>query len=49
MLSIFFKSKGRSLPTWLRTPIRSDYNPELGTPSELVAEGHSNYQLNWVG
>jgi hypothetical protein len=43
----------RALPTRLRTPMRSDYKPELDTSPELAAEGHSYYQeligiLRWA-
>jgi hypothetical protein len=46
----FLRSKGKILP---RTPMRSDYKPELDTSPELAAEGHSNYQeligiLRWA-
>ena len=39
--------------TLVRTPIRSDYKPELDTSPELAAEGHSYYQeligiLRWA-
>jgi hypothetical protein len=49
----FLKSKGRSLPTRLRTPIHSDHKPKLDTSPELAAEGHSDYQeligiLRWA-
>jgi hypothetical protein len=49
----FLKSKGRSLPTRLRTPFRSDYKPELDSSPELAAEEHSYYHefigiLRWA-
>jgi hypothetical protein len=49
----FLRSKGKSLPTRLRTPMRSDYKPELDTSPELAAGGHSYYQeligiLRWA-
>jgi hypothetical protein len=49
----FLKSKNRTLPTRLRTPLRFDYKPELDTSPELAAEGHSYYQeligiLRWA-
>jgi hypothetical protein len=40
----FLRSKGKILPTRFRTPMRSDYKPELDTSPELAAEGHSYYQ-----
>jgi hypothetical protein len=41
-VEVFLKSKGRSLPAArVRTPIRSDYKPELDTSPDLAAEGYS--------